>query len=104
MGAHWRDLQCNVRAREGVPEKVKSKLQFEEWKRVNLVKGWGDQAEGIIRGEKTQLIHGKMCHSCTGNLLSILTMMREEAGKRNYLGFISHIGDVELAVYCSGNH
>lgn len=29
VGACWRDLQCNLRAKEGVPEKVKSKLQSE---------------------------------------------------------------------------
>lgn len=35
---------------------------------------------------------------------SVLTMMRGEAGKRNYLGFVSHIKDFELAACCNGNH
>lgn len=32
----------------------------------------------------------------------ILTMVREDTGKRNCLGFINHVKDFELAFYCNG--
>lgn len=34
----------------------------------------------------------------------VLTMMREKARKRNYLSFISHVKDFELAIYTMGKH
>lgn len=40
----------------------------------------------------------KMCHLYMGELL---TLMREEPG-RICLGFISHVKDFEVAIYCNG--